>query len=470
MRVQALLARRATWRRPALVARTNDLPSRIARVRLAEGDPAAAIARRWRRTARRSAERAWPDQELLALVVLALADDANGRGGHGRGTPRRGPRAGGARWPIRLFIDEGPPMARLLLASPSRGWHLAGLRPPSAGRVRRGGPAQAGARQLRRRCSTVARSRLAEPLSPRELEVLPLIAEGLTNQEIADRLFLSLHTVKAHARTIYAKLGVGSRTQAAAKARSLGLLPPEPGTPHESDRLHALRAARCPAAARPCRSPFRVTTRSWSRIRATTAGAADCELRRFDFAPWIWLPVRLAFGIRRPRQPVLGQELAGDVEAVGEAVTSLKPGDRVFAATGIGLGAYAEYICLREHPRTGAITTMPANLGYEEAAAIPYGGGEALGFLRKADVRSGQRVLVNGAGGTLRHVRGPAREGSRGSRDRRGSRAEAGDAARDRRGSRRRLRQRGRHRGPRDLRRHLRHRPRHPVRAGWCGC
>ena len=68
-------------------------------------------------------------------------------------------------------------------------------------------------------------SRLAEPLSRRELEVLPLIAEGLTNQEIADRLFLSLHTVKAHARTIYAKLGVSSRTQAAAKGRALGLLP-----------------------------------------------------------------------------------------------------------------------------------------------------------------------------------------------------------------------------------------------------
>ncbi len=98
---------------------------------------------------------------------------------------------------------------------------------------------------------------------------------------------------------------------------------------------------------------------------------------------------------------MLGQELAGDVEAVGRKVRSLKEGDRVFAATGISLGAYAEYICLREDPRTGAITTMPANLDYAEAAAVHYGGGEALQFLRKANVRSGQRVLVNGAGGSF---------------------------------------------------------------------
>ncbi len=137
------------------------------------------------------------------------------------------------------------------------------------------------------------------------------------------------------------------------------------------------------------------------RVRATTVSAADCELRRFDFAPWIWLPMRLAFGIRKPRRRVLGQELAGDVEAVGRKVTSFTKGDRVFAATGIPLGAHAEYICLRENPQTGAIATMPSNLGYDEAAAVPYGGGEALQFLRKANVRSGQRVLVNGAGGSF---------------------------------------------------------------------
>jgi NADPH:quinone reductase-like Zn-dependent oxidoreductase len=137
------------------------------------------------------------------------------------------------------------------------------------------------------------------------------------------------------------------------------------------------------------------------RIRATTVSAADCELRRFDFAPWIWVPMRLGFGIRRPRRRVLGQELAGDIALVGKDVRSLRKGDRVFAATGIGLGAFGEYICLRENPQTGAITTMPANLSYEEAAAVPYGAGEASQFLRKANVRTGQRVLVNGAGGSF---------------------------------------------------------------------
>jgi NADPH:quinone reductase-like Zn-dependent oxidoreductase len=137
------------------------------------------------------------------------------------------------------------------------------------------------------------------------------------------------------------------------------------------------------------------------RIRATTVSAADSELRRFDFPSWVWVPMRLWSGILRPSHPVLGQDLSGDVESVGSDVTSLSKDDRVFAATGIGLGAYAEYICMRESPETGAITTMPSNLSYEEAAAVPYGGGEALQFLRKATVGSGQRVLVNGAGGSF---------------------------------------------------------------------
>lgn len=137
------------------------------------------------------------------------------------------------------------------------------------------------------------------------------------------------------------------------------------------------------------------------RIRATTVTAADCELRRFDLPSWVWVPMRLWSGIRKPRRPVLGHELAGDVESVGKDIVSLQAGDRVFASTPLGLGTYAEYICLRENLKESAITAMPANLGYEAAAAVPYGGGEALQLLRKANVGSGQKVLINGAGGSF---------------------------------------------------------------------
>ena len=100
------------------------------------------------------------------------------------------------------------------------------------------------------------------------------------------------------------------------------------------------------------------------RIHATTVSAADCELRRFDFPGWIWLPVRLWFGLLKPRVRVLGQELAGVIEETGKDVRSLRKGDRVFAATGMRLGAHVEYICLTEAPMGGAIATMPSNLSF----------------------------------------------------------------------------------------------------------
>ena len=137
------------------------------------------------------------------------------------------------------------------------------------------------------------------------------------------------------------------------------------------------------------------------RIHATTVSRADVELRRFIFPSWIWLPLRLYFGVLKPRVRVLGQEFAGEVEAVGKDVKSLAPGDRVFGTTGIGLGAHAEYICLREEPEGGALARIPARMTYAEAAPVPYGGTEALRFLRKGDIRSGQKVLIIGAGGSF---------------------------------------------------------------------
>jgi len=133
------------------------------------------------------------------------------------------------------------------------------------------------------------------------------------------------------------------------------------------------------------------------RVHAATVTAGDCEARAFAFPPLFWLPLRLYMGATRPRIKVLGQELAGEVEATGAAVTRFKPGDKVLAATLMRFGAYAEYACL---PET-YVVRKPAAMTYEEAATIPTGGVNALHFLRKADVQPGERVLINGAGGSI---------------------------------------------------------------------
>lgn len=134
------------------------------------------------------------------------------------------------------------------------------------------------------------------------------------------------------------------------------------------------------------------------RIHATTVIAGDCEMRGLKFALLLRLFMRVVFGIRGPRKKVIGQELAGEIESVGKKVTLFKEGDQIFAATGLRFGAYAEYTCL---PEDGVLATRPANMTYEEAAAVPVGGINALHFLRKADIQRGQEVLINGAGGSI---------------------------------------------------------------------
>ena len=135
------------------------------------------------------------------------------------------------------------------------------------------------------------------------------------------------------------------------------------------------------------------------RVRATTVTVGDIRMRSFSVPPLFWLPARLTLGLSKPRQPIYGMELAGDVEAVGTAVQRFKPGDHVFASTlGASFGAHAEYKCL---PEDGAVAAKPQQISYAEAATLAIGAHTALAFLQAGKLQPGQKVLINGASGSV---------------------------------------------------------------------
>ncbi len=134
------------------------------------------------------------------------------------------------------------------------------------------------------------------------------------------------------------------------------------------------------------------------RIHATTVTSGDWRARSLEMPAGFGILGRLAFGILKPRQPILGTELAGVVESVGRSVSRFRPGDEVFAFTGACFGSHAEYRTMAED---GLIALKPANLSFEEAASLSFGSATALPFLRKAKVKPGDKVLVVGASGAV---------------------------------------------------------------------
>ena len=135
------------------------------------------------------------------------------------------------------------------------------------------------------------------------------------------------------------------------------------------------------------------------RVRAVEATKSDCEMRSFKFAvKWFWLPLRLAFGLRKPRRKILGGYFSGEVVELGNDVTEFSVGDQVFGAAGLRLGAYGEFVAL---PSNYTIVAKPNAMSHTDAAAVPLGGLNALHFMRLAKIQDGEKVLINGAGGSI---------------------------------------------------------------------
>ena len=142
------------------------------------------------------------------------------------------------------------------------------------------------------------------------------------------------------------------------------------------------------------------------RVRATTVTFGDIlvrnmrsvTLRQFTMPLPLYLPTRMILGFNKPKVNILGAEFAGEVTAIGSAVTRFKVGDEVFAYRGMNMGANAEYVCISEN---GCVATKPANMSYAEAATVPYGVTMALPILRKVNLQRGQKILINGASGGI---------------------------------------------------------------------
>ena len=141
------------------------------------------------------------------------------------------------------------------------------------------------------------------------------------------------------------------------------------------------------------------------RVHSAAVSVSDCVIRSGRVKPAMWLPFRFFVGFRRPRHAVPGIELSGEIEDVGAEVTRFRPRYRILAFTGMALGAYGEYVCLREGgqsmPTDCVMISKPDNISHAQAATVPTRATLALHFLKKASIQSGQKILIYGASGGI---------------------------------------------------------------------
>ncbi len=135
------------------------------------------------------------------------------------------------------------------------------------------------------------------------------------------------------------------------------------------------------------------------RVRAVEVTKSDIEMRAFKFAvKWFWLPLRFAFGVLRPRRKILGGYFSGQVTAIGTDVDNFSVGDEIYGCAKLRLGAYGQYMAL---PADYALVEKPQTMSFEAAAAVPLGGLNALHFMKLAKIKVGEKILINGAGGSI---------------------------------------------------------------------
>jgi NADPH:quinone reductase-like Zn-dependent oxidoreductase len=134
------------------------------------------------------------------------------------------------------------------------------------------------------------------------------------------------------------------------------------------------------------------------KVKAVPVTVGDCRIRGFRVPPSFQFTAKIALGFTRPRRPVLGRYFAGIVESIGKNVTQFNIGDNIFGSTGNKFGTYAEFVCVSEK---SSVTTIPENMSFEDAAAVLWGNGTALHFLRKTNMNTKQHILINGASGSV---------------------------------------------------------------------